>query len=453
MENLSYIQSNYNKPDLLYEGLPAIWDGEKYIVFSPSAKRIIRLSEKLLYQASTKTKLQDVGLFRETKEAIQKEKIARLGLILTTACNLRCKYCYVIYDHKPLHMEKEYAIRILKEYAKRQTNAIHLSFFGGEPTLNFDVLKASVEFAENHWKDCNFHITTNGTAEIPLYDYLIAKGFYFTISLDGISQYNEMQRPFSDGSVQGNQPNNVLDHFVKKNVVFQVRTTVTSLNVGHLPAFVQYCADNGVRFLHFELVSTNSENSDLLPETEKYIGCIDQAITLAAKNGIFLINSAYMNLLTPHSYFCSSVGGEKILYTPDMGMTSCYKVQSLKTSCSDFIIGKYNQNNDSFEIDIPQRARMNYLSVDSYGECKNCFAKSACGGGCPHRNLIATGSLYEIDPLMCTIKKRLIHNAVIQIYKDSKKYKDCVLFGHNYFESTVHQMIGGEDGREKSVAC
>ncbi len=445
--------NNILSKDRLYNGLPCIWDGEKYIIFSPYKKSLVRFSENLLLDSKIHSKLDAMGFFN-VEDSCKSSNVARLGLILTTACNLRCKYCYVIYDHKPLHMKKDYAVRILEEYAKRQTDAIHLSFFGGEPTLNFDVLKASVEFAENHWNDCNFHITTNGTAEIPLYDYLIAKGFYFTISIDGVSQYNEMQRPFSDDLAQESQLNNVLDYFVKKNVVFQVRTTVTSLNVGHLPAFVQYCADSGVKFLHFELVSTNSEDSDLLPDTEKYIGSIDQAITIAEKNDIFLINSAYMNLLTPHSYFCSSVAGEKILYTPDMGMSSCYKVQSLKTSCSDFIIGKYNQNSDSFELNISQCARMNYLSVDSYSECKNCFAKSTCGGGCPHRNLKATGSLNEIDPLMCTIKKRLIHNAVVQIYKDSKKYKNCVLLGHNYFESTVHQMSGGEDGRrEKNAVC
>lgn len=428
-----------------------MWDGEKYILLSARNKRVIRLSKELLVLPSTKARLEDIGFFKNPEQ--RKNNVARLGLILTTACNLKCKYCYVINDYSPHFMEAEYAIRILKEYSKKNYDELHLSFFGGEPTLNPGALKTSIEYVENHWDKYIFHITTNGTAETSLYDYLISKDFYFTLSMDGTPKINSVQRPYSKKS-NGNYLENILGHFVRNDVLFQIRVTVTSLNLGHFPEFIKYCADYGVKYIHFEVVSTNSTNSHLLPSKTDYINVLMKAIEVASKNDIFLINSAYMNLLTPCDHFCRSVAGEKILYTPDKYISLCYKIQSHKTKYTDFIIGKYSSVKDSFEIDRERISKMKNLSVYSYSECKDCFAKSICAGGCPERNITSTGSLGKIDKWICSIKKMLIHDAIIKIYNHSKAGKESAILGNNYYEFKIHEKSrGGENERKERVIC
>ena len=56
-------------------------------------------------------------------------------------------------------MSKEYAIRILKEYLKRNSERLRLSFFGGETTFHRDIIKAAVEFVKLNWG--NFYLLSH----------------------------------------------------------------------------------------------------------------------------------------------------------------------------------------------------------------------------------------------------------------------------------------------------
>jgi len=77
--------------------------------------------------------------------------IQHLYFIPTTECNFRCKYCFVEDSERgfnPIFMTKDIAFKGLEVFAKlsQQANTITLTFYGGEPLLNADVLYAAMRY-------------------------------------------------------------------------------------------------------------------------------------------------------------------------------------------------------------------------------------------------------------------------------------------------------------------
>ena len=425
------------KQDKLYNNLPCVWDGKKYIIFSPYAQKIVAALPQQINEPSLKKKLEDMGFFEGLQNKNNKE-IAEISLSLTTDCNLNCRYCYVENKDKPVYMQPEFAIRALKETIKPSTKKIYITFFGGEPTLNMPVLKTSLEYIKAAGIEGKYHIVTNGVISNKNLDYLIDNRFTFTVSMDGPPEINDVQRPTKTKSISSKGIIKTIKRLVREGNHFQVRMTITNFNVNHIPESIEYFASLGVKFVHFEPVSIAKSNFPLefsIPDADIYIENVKSALDKAEEIGIYVINSAYMNLLTPSKHFCTLTGGERFLFTPDGGVSLCYRVQNLDDAFKDFIIGKYNRKADKFEIDNLKLKKFENINVDAFEECKNCFAKYICGGGCPYRNLTQTGSFKKLDKWMCNVKKELIHDAILRIYESSKNGKESVVLGTNIFEN------------------
>ncbi|MEA3295822.1 MAG: radical SAM protein [Patescibacteria group bacterium] len=131
----------------------------------------------------------------------------QLSLEITQNCNLRCKYCvygedYFYYrsrSNKEMEYEVtkkgiEYVFNIINERNKKEFS---LSFYGGEPLLNFEIIKKIVKYSKklfNKWK-LRFSITTNGTLiDEEIINFLILNNFQVLISLDGPKDVHDAKR-------------------------------------------------------------------------------------------------------------------------------------------------------------------------------------------------------------------------------------------------------------------
>lgn len=131
-----------------------------------------------------------------------------LWLILTHNCNMGCKYCFSAaeYMHGNRSMSWEVAQRavdFLLAHSEGE-NKLSLVFFGGEPLLNFAVMRDTVKYARDSMaetgKDLNFAITTNGTMLTPaIRRYLLKHNFHTMISFDGPEAMHNAARCFKDG--------------------------------------------------------------------------------------------------------------------------------------------------------------------------------------------------------------------------------------------------------------
>ncbi|NNU78605.1 radical SAM protein [Clostridium estertheticum] len=140
------------------------------------------------------------------KEALDYGNIYILILNVTEDCNLRCKYCYLseAYDYTRNRTSKrmtfdiakkalDYYFRLIEEYRYRKPNKkANINFFGGEPLIEFDLMKKVVDYAKKHAPtEVNFNITTNGyLLNDSISDFLVENNFYISVSLDGSKENN-----------------------------------------------------------------------------------------------------------------------------------------------------------------------------------------------------------------------------------------------------------------------
>jgi uncharacterized protein len=126
-----------------------------------------------------------------------------VSLALTHDCNLACRYCYAG-TKRACSMPWETAAAALTFAFGFRTPKLQLGFFGGEPLLEWDLLRRCTEhagrLASEHGVELKKTVTTNATLLTPeRVDWLQANGFYPAISLDGNRAMHELTRPFSDG--------------------------------------------------------------------------------------------------------------------------------------------------------------------------------------------------------------------------------------------------------------
>lgn len=145
-------------------------------------------------------------------EDILDNKLQTITLQVTQQCNLRCEYCaysgtYTNRRHSEKTMDFETAKKGIDFLVHHSQNSklLNLSFYGGEPLLEFDLIKKCIEYikAKAEGKKITYNITTNATLLNEEHiKYLAANNVALTVSLDGPKEIHDRSRKFA-GSGKG----------------------------------------------------------------------------------------------------------------------------------------------------------------------------------------------------------------------------------------------------------
>lgn len=150
----------------------------------------------------------------ELKKRSMNSGLSQLILILTEKCNLRCEYCIYsehypdIVDYSAKEMSINDAFKAVdifsdwhqKKVAKGFTGKAKVSFYGGEPFLKFDTIKATVEYCESLNFYPQYLLTTNGTIMTDeIIDYIAEKNIVVSFSLDGNKENHDRNRIIKKG--------------------------------------------------------------------------------------------------------------------------------------------------------------------------------------------------------------------------------------------------------------
>ena len=361
--------------------------------------------------------------------------------VLTTKCNLNCEYCYSITQNKPLSMKIQDPVNILRKNIKKDTQTVFVNFFGGEPTLEIETIRNTVEYLKKlELKNIFLRISTNGTLNKEDLDYLVDNNFSIILSSDGKpNKEDELSKRRVAEKVEKN-----IKQLVKRNATFRIRCTVTNSNLKDLPESISYWKTLGVDHVHLEPyhpIGTSEEELKLLPDANEFIKYFKLALDKAEEHEIWIQNGIYMNLLTPSTYFCTGAAGKFRIYNPDGSITSCYRVQSFQNKISNFYIGDWKKdlNNNKHRIN-PYRYNEEKLlnhSINDMNKCSHCKAKYICGGGCLMRNLTQGGSINSPDKWICKVRLALLNDAIIRTWHAIKENKRPVVFGRYVYETNV----------------
>lgn len=130
--------------------------------------------------------------------------VEMLTLQLTQQCNFRCEYCvysgsYTNRTHSSKRMELSTALKTIDFCISHSKNnkRLCIDFYGGEPLLEFDLLKTCVEYAKEkgEGKEIDFYVTTNGYyLNDEILDFLYKHRVMLTISLDGPEEIHDKHR-------------------------------------------------------------------------------------------------------------------------------------------------------------------------------------------------------------------------------------------------------------------
>lgn len=203
-----------------------IYDRSVNTIFSvsePEYQELVEVQRSNSFSNSpVVTRYKERGLFRDNNVSIIRHPstdalphysescLSSMVLQVTQQCNLRCSYCaysgaYYNRVHNSARMSFETAKKAIDFYIARarESNRLHLGFYGGEPLLEYDLIKKCVEYIKCNveGKKLTFGITTNATL---LTDekihYLRDNNFYLTVSIDGSKEEHDACRVFPDGS-------------------------------------------------------------------------------------------------------------------------------------------------------------------------------------------------------------------------------------------------------------
>jgi uncharacterized protein len=354
--------------------------------------------------------------------------VATISLNVAQLCNLSCVYCYGgdgEYGEKG-YMKQPTAFAavdwLIRESLDRPSVAI--IFFGGEPLLNFSLMKQVVDYAleatRKAGKALSFGITTNGTKfDDEVNEFLNKHKFSVTISFDGDPAMQDANRPLKGG--QGSYKmirDKVATFLATRNGRASGRATLTNNNTDRA-RIKQALVDVGFKNIGMTLVSApETEATKLyqieLPNHDKLRNDLKAQAreTLAAiQNGTTIYERSMLthleHLLTKEKklYFCG-VG---------RGLTAV-SISGDLYPCHRFVGDETMKMGNISDWDEEKAKAAQKPHIENYGlshpKCSQCFARYFCGGGCIHESLNTNGSMWEPDDNHCQELRRSVELAV-----------------------------------------
>lgn len=197
-------------------------------------------------------------------------KSGKFTLMVTQDCNLKCKYCYGGESGKYKSSGQKMSIDVAKKavdfllkYAGN-TRHYHFGFFGGEPLMNFILIKELIDYCEyiekRFDKKFTYSITTNGTllTEEKI-KFLRSKNVGIMISLDGPEEIHNENRIYRDGKGSYRDTMNGLEILKKHQKTIIVRATMLKENYQKMEEFIKFFDSIGVTRVLFACVSGYEE--------------------------------------------------------------------------------------------------------------------------------------------------------------------------------------------------
>lgn len=346
--------------------------------------------------------------------SIQNEEFNSLWLNISHICNLRCVYCYGIdgtYGTQKTLMKIEDAKNIIDFWYKRletRSKAVKVTFFGGEPTINKEVIKYSVNYLNTLLGDkylIKYRITTNGTImDQELLNLFKKNNFSVTVSIDGDEKTHNRNRPFADGNGSFHNAINTILSLQNVGIVnVAVRMTIVHDNVLNLEDNIQKLWDLGVKNVAINMVSSLEKQFQITCEDIAYLK--EQVHNLAIKMMKSRKNNIYNFLLygyllhNRYTNNCEFFSDKNLLVETNGNVYPCHRlVGNDKFYMGNIFSGTYSDEKNRVHRDRSER-------------CKNCWANKLCTS-CPQINHLFNSQTDNPYNIYCDFNKILIEEGL-----------------------------------------
>ena len=380
--------------------------------------------------------------FEDLSIDVKKRPTSVKAICLNVAhtCNLSCEYCFAKggkYHGPDAIMDIETAKKAIDFLIANSGNHYNLDvdFFGGEPLMNWDVVKETVSYArsleEKYNKHFNFTLTTNGMLlDDEKNEYLNDNMKNVVLSLDGRKEVHDEFRKTIGGKGSFDTVVPKFQNFVKSrgDKEYYMRGTFTANNLDFTEDIKTYL-DLGFKRTSLEPVVGNTDSPYALKEEDlpilfdQYEKLADMMIEAIDNNDEFIFYHYMIDLENgpcAHKRLsgCGS-GTEYMAVTPTGDLYPCHQF----VGNEDFILGNLDQGIKRNDL-VNEFKTCNCYSKE---ECKTCWANMYCSGGCSANNYNANGDINKIHEYSCKLfRKRIEMTIAIKIYEYLNQNKEEV---------------------------
>lgn len=340
-------------------------------------------------------------------------------LCLTHDCTLRCRYCYAgrKFSHSMSRETAERAIDIVFTEAKRTNSGADISFFGGEPLMEWELLKHCYNYAKERGTSLivppRFSVTTNGTLLTnERLEWLAERDFLIGLSIDGNAAMHNSNRCYPDGSGSHADAAKALELVAARpSLRSQAICVVTPNNVRHLSDSLEWLAAHFSGTLSFNIdYWSNWRDEDFELLCEQY-ALAAKTVLQSYRNGSPIKLRNIDDKITTHLHAESGnclrcrIGEREIAVSADGNFFPCSRLVG-NGDAPEFNFGNVTDGID--------RARQQYI-ISMRGcatpECKVCSLRNRCLNSCGCTNHAASGKLNEVSPFLCCSEKLFIRTA------------------------------------------
>ena len=356
----------------------------------------------------------------------RKTVVKALCLHIAHDCNLACRYCFA--EEGEYHGRRELmsfevgkkALDFLIANSGSRKN-LEVDFFGGEPLMNFEVVKQLVKYGREQEKIYNknfrFTLTTNGVLlNDDIMEFANKEMANVVCSIDGRKEVNDKMRPFRNGKGSYDL---ILPKFKKlansrNQTNYYVRGTYTHFNKDFANDVI-HLANEGFEQISVEPVVAPANEpyaikEEDVEELKNQYDILAKEIIERRKNGKyinffhFMIDLEGGPCVAKRLSGCGS-GTEYLAVTPWGDFYPCHQF----VGNEEFLLGNVDEGITNTKV----RDEFKLCNVYAKPKCHDCFAKFYCSGGCAANSYNFHGNINDAYDIGCELQKKRIECAIM----------------------------------------
>lgn len=372
-----------------------------------------------------------------------KLNMSNIVLQVANDCNLNCKYCYGAggtYNRVRELMTFETAKKAIDYFVANSGSRklLYVIFFGGEPLLNFTLIKQVIHYCESMEekieKQFRYSMTTNGTILTDeIADYIKKYNITVMLSMDGPKEIQDAYRCYANGNGSYEVIEKNIERFKElRGGHLTVRSTICGPNI-QMSSIRKALIDAGFTNVLMSLVDidessplaiTKNQKEELLRQYE----ILAKEFIEDIKNHKSPNNRLFLEILEKLYYKHSTIrscsaGLYGFAIGSDGNVYPCQRFMGME----DYTVGNLDDG-----IDVMKIMSYSHANVEEKEDCRNCWIRYLCGGACMNMCVTRGGGIMETPRDACEIYRSL-YEIILMIYYELKKWDE------NYFRNYLEE--------------
>jgi uncharacterized protein len=378
----------------------------------------------------------DQALYEKCISLIYPPAISNAYIVVTENCNFNCKYCFIaetVNADKPNKImtravAKTTVALLQKTYEKQKTDYDKtITFYGGEPLLNIDMIKFFMEEIERtkqtmYWPDdVKFTIISNGALLTPpIIRFLKSNNISLGISYD-INKSAHANRISKNDKDTFDIVREKIELCKQQNIPLSLSITITEDTLQNQATVLDEILNINPLAVAFNLLIPNHHTQQNASYYENATDFMIAVFKELRQHGIYEDRMMRkVQAFADHKlylYDCCASGGNQYVISPSGEIGICHGYLNDRKYFSSTV---FDENfNFQTNPDFKHWQKRSPLFME---KCFDCACLGICGGGCPYAAEYVYGSIYDVDERFCIHAKKVLNWLIHDLYDNVRNH-------------------------------